>query len=140
MKFYVLRSSGNKKIIGHYPQVKTVQHNCHVWDEPKFIGKINFEKVDFEPITSNAILYDSSKTTDLINVSSIGFHLKLLISGELKKIIEKYTKEKCQFFQAPIILKKKLISDYFLVHPYKFDFKYVDFEKTSFVLKKRKYQ
>lgn len=138
MKFYVIRNSGNKKIIGHYPQVKGVHHNCHVWNEPKFIDRIDFEKIDFEPITSNAILFDSSKTTDLINVPSIGFTLKLLISGKLKNILEKYTNDKGLFFQAPIIYKNELVYDYFIVFPYKFEFDYIDFQNSTFVLKKSK--
>jgi hypothetical protein len=68
--------------------VESVHNNCHVWDEPKFVEHINFEKVDFEPIYSNAILHKKSKQTDFIQCVSMGFSSKLLISGKLKAILE----------------------------------------------------
>ncbi|UQD55605.1 hypothetical protein [Flavobacterium sp. K5-23] len=54
--YYIIQESMNKKIVGKFFHAINAVHNCHVWEEPKFIGHINFEKIDFEPITSNAIL------------------------------------------------------------------------------------
>lgn len=138
MKYYSIRESLDKKIIGTYPQVVHANHNCHVWDEPKFIGQVQFKKIDYEPITSNAILEKKARPTDLISSRSIGFTLKLLLSGKLKRIIEKYSKNKCQFFQAPVIFKDYLINDYWLLSPYNFNMEFIDYHKSAISVRVRR--
>ena len=143
MNYYIIQESHNKKIIGHYPQVENVHHNCHVWDEPRFVSHIDFEKVDFEPITSNAILHKKSKQTDLINANSaMGFSRKLLISGKLKSILEKNRKNGMQFFKAPIIQNNIIIEDYWILNFYEFNYEYIDFlnSKISYTRKADDYK
>lgn len=134
MNYYIIQESLNKKIIGHYPQVQSVQNNCHVWDEPKFVEHIHFEKVDFEPITSNAILHKKSKQTDLIQCVSMGFSRKLLISGKLKTILERNRKDGMQFFKSPIIQNNILVEDYWILNFYKFNNDYIDFLNSKILL------
>lgn len=138
MKYYVIRVSLNKKDIGTYPQVVHAKHNCHVWDNPKFVDKVNFQKINYEPITSNAILEKKAKLTDLISSNGVGFTLKLLISDKLKNIIEVYANKKCQFFKAPVIFKDDFVYGYYLLHPYNFAYENVNFEGSSFILRKKK--
>lgn len=139
MKYYVIKPSLDKKIIGHYPQSKDVKHNCHVWDEPKFIGQVHFKKIDFTPITSNTILYSSSKVTDLIDANgSMGFNKKLLVSTKLKKVLETYRSSGMQFFKSPIIYKNELIDDYWILNMYEIDMNFIDFKNSNFVFRKRK--
>ncbi|MBD3862759.1 hypothetical protein [Olleya marilimosa] len=138
MKYYAIRVSLNKKIGGIYPQVVHANHNCNVWDETKFIDRIGFNKINFEPIISNAILEKKAKLTDLISAESIGFTSKLLLSDKLKAILTEYTDNKCQFFKAPIIFNHDLINDYWLLNPYYFSMSYVNFKKSSIIVKIRK--
>lgn len=135
MKFYFIRNSENKKIMGNYPQVKEIKYNCNVWDEPTFIEHIEFKKIDFEPITANAILYSNSKVTDLINVTGMGFTRKLLVSHKLKEIIEKRTKTGLQFFKSAIIHKNIVIEDYWILNAYKLNMNCIDFKKSNVFLK-----
>lgn len=121
----------NKKIVGKFFQAVHAVHNCHVWDEPKFIEHIHFEKVDFEPITSNAILEKKAKLTDLISCPSIGFSSKLLVSGKFKDILEKNRKNGMQFFKAPIIKNNVMIEDYWILNFYKFNYEYIDFPNSK---------
>ncbi len=138
MKFYVLRSSGNKKIIGHYPQVKTVQHNCHVSDNPNFIDSFPFKKIEGNPILSNAVLYSKSKQTDLIKTSSIGFSYgSLLISDKLKNILEQFNCFGVQFFPTYILHKDKKIDEYWQTHIYDIPYDIIDFKNTDLLLKDR---
>ena len=90
--YYIINSSLNRKVIGIYPQAQKAHHNCHIWDEPRFIAHQYFDKIDFEPIVSNAILEKRAKLTDLISCPSIGFSSKLLISDKLKSILQKSRK------------------------------------------------
>lgn len=138
MNFYVIGPSLNKSVVGHYPQVKDIHQNCHVWNEPRFIERVTFEKIDFEPITANAILYDSSKTTDLIDAVGIGFTKKLLISDKLKGIIGKSRKSGLQFFRSDVIHNKNPIKDYRVLNVFEDGMKFVDYSKSTFVFRKRK--
>ena len=130
MGFYSISNSGNNKIVGHYNQVINAIHHCDIWENPKFIDRINFEKINFEPITSNAILEKKAKLTDLINASSIGFSQKLLISEKLKEILEKNSIDKCQFFQSPVIYKNEKIESYFITLPFVFNMEYINFSDS----------
>lgn len=129
--YYFIQESMNKKTVGKFFQAVNAVHNCHVWDEPKFIGHINFEKVDFKPITSNAILERKAKLTDLISCPSIGFSLKLLVSGKFKEILEKNRKNGMQFFKAPIIQNNVMIEDYWILNFYEFNNEYIDFSNSK---------
>jgi hypothetical protein len=140
--YYSIEHSTNTKIVGKFFQAVNAVHNCHVWDEPKFIEHINFEKVDFEPITSNAILEKKAKLTDLISCPSIGFSLKLLISGKFKDILEKNRKNGMHFFKAPIIQNNIVVEDYWILNFYEFNHEYVDFlnSKISYTRKADDYK
>lgn len=135
MNYYIIQESGKLKIIGKYPQTKDIHYNCDVWNEPKFIGQIHFEKVDFDPIIANAILHPKSKQTDLINTNSaMGFSNKLLISGKLKTILEKNRKQGMQFFKSPIIQNNLLVEDYWILNMSEFNNDYVDFLNSKILL------
>jgi hypothetical protein len=138
MKFYSINGSLNKEIVGHNNQVINAIHHCDVWEDLKFIDNIDFKKVDFEPITSNAILEKQAKLTDLINASCVGFSLKLLVSDSLKNIIEKYSENKCQFFKSPVIHNKEMINKYWVTNPYNFSMEFIDFKMSTITVRVRK--
>ena len=134
MSFYSIRTSNNNKIVGHYNQVINAIHHCDIWENPKFIDRIDFVKIDFEPIVSNAILEKKAKLTDLINASCVGFGLRLLISDKLKNILYKESYNKCQFFKSPVIFRNEKVEDYRIIHPYLFNLEFIDFEKSNIFL------
>ena len=138
MQFYEIRHSLNEKIVGSYPQAEEAKHNCNVWDEPLFIKNFYFEKIEITPIVSNAILKNNSKLTDLISIPVMGFSNKLLISGKLKKIIEKYKESGIQYFQSGVYHKNRFFEDYWVMNIFEFNNEYIDFEKTEFSLRIRK--
>ncbi len=132
MNFYSIQNSLSQKILGHYPQVKSIHYNCDVWDEPKFIEHIHFEKVTFEPIIANAILNKKSKQTDLIStLSAIGFSKKLLLSEKLKQILQSNRKTDMQFFKSPIIQNNSFVEDYWILNLFKFNMEFIDFTKSE---------
>lgn len=136
MKFYSINHSSNKRILGNYPQVKGEKHNCHVWDDEKFIDRLEFKKINFEPITSNAILYSKSNLTDLISISSIGFSRKLLVSSKLKSIIESNQQEDVRFYNSNLIKKGIKINDYWITNPSMSRLDFIDFKKSYVFLTK----
>lgn len=138
MKYFEIRNSLDLKEIGKYPQVENAKANCHIWDDPQFIDRFGFNRIDSEVITSNAILHERAKITDLLSAFIVGFSLKLLISSKLKNILEKYSNSKFQFFNAPIIYKNEYYENYWLMHTHTFSYNYIDFAKSNFVLRKRK--
>jgi hypothetical protein len=138
MNFFSISNSLNPKVLGHYPQVKEIKQNCNVWNEPKFIEHINFERVSFNPITANAVLYSSSKLTDLISISGMGFTRKLLLSGRLKKILERNSVGGLQFFQSNLIYKNEEINDYWILNSFDINMHFIDIQSSNFVWRKRK--
>ncbi len=136
MKYFILESSLNQKIVGKIPQVKKVIHNCHVWDNPNFIERFPYKKTDKEPILSNAVLYAKAKQTDLIEVGGIGFSLgSAVISYKLKKILEQFNCFGVQFFSTHIIHKNEKIYSYWQTHIYDIPYDFVDFKNTDILLK-----
>ncbi|MDL2141948.1 hypothetical protein QQY79_05410 [Flavobacterium tructae] len=138
MKYYFINNSLNNKIVGDYNQVQGAQHHCDIWEDPNFIDKIDFIKIDFQPIISNAILSRKAKLTDLINAQTTGFSLRLLISSKLKDILEKYSKEKGQFFRSPVIYQNKSIDGYWIFHPHFFESNSIDYLDSKILIRKRK--
>lgn len=131
MGYYAIRTSGNKKIIGHYPQVKEIRQNCDVWNEPRFVEHIHFQKVDFIPITANAVLYSSAEATDLIAVTGMGFSRKLLISGTLKSLIQSHRKTGLQFFRSGIFHKEVFLEDYWIVNSFEINMELINFKNSE---------
>lgn len=134
MNFFCIQDCLNTKIVGIYPQVQEAIYNCSVWEEPKFVDRVNFIKTDFEPIVANAIIGKKAKLTDLISSGIMGFSLKLLISGKLKNIIKRNQSSGTQFYQSPVVNKDEYINDYWILNPYQIDMQNIDFEKSEVFL------
>lgn len=138
MKYFVIENSLNKKIMGKVEQSKDYIHNCHVWDDPCFIDRFPFQEIKINPILSNPILHSSSKLTDKIWVSSIGFtYGSMVISNKLKFLLEEFNLFGLQFFKTFIIQNNTKIEDYWQTHISKQAFELLDFEKIDFFYKKR---
>ena len=137
MRYFRIRHSLDRKVLGHDSQVKEVKHNCNVWDEPKFIDRIRFTKVDFTPIVSNPVLYAKSKRTDLIKWVGVGFGLKLLISGKLKMILEQYGKQVFQRFQCSVFHKGIEYKDYWIMNAFEVNNEFIDYSKSDVFLIKQ---
>lgn len=131
MRYFFINNSINPKVLGHYPQVKDIKQNCDVWDEPRFIEHTHFTKIDFEPITANAVLHTKSKLTDLISVTGMGFTRKLLMSETLKTILEANRKTGLQFFKSSVIYDGFVIEDYWILNIYEVDMQFIDFSKSD---------
>lgn len=117
MKYYRIRHSQSKKILGHSPQVKDVKYNCHVDNDPRFIQHYYLKKIDFTPCVANPILYAKSKKTDLIESLGIGFSHRLLMSSKLKNIFITYSKDIVQYFQCSIYYKNIEDINYWIMNP-----------------------
>ncbi|BFM42905.1 hypothetical protein CFS9_15460 [Flavobacterium sp. CFS9] len=130
MNYYSIEHSMNKKILGHYPQIKEIIHHCAVWEDPRFIDRFSFEKININPIISNPVLYQNSNLTDLIDVrGEIGFLSKILISGKLKSILEKRRTTGFDFFKIPVFYREKIIEDYYILNVYEDNNNFIDINK-----------
>lgn len=136
MKYYCINESLNDKITGIYPQVENAQYTCDVWNEPKFVDRVNFIKTDFEPIIANAIIRERATLTDLISAGIVGFSLKLLISGKLKGILESNRNHGLQFYNAPVLYDEGIIKDYWIINPFEINMEYIDFMESEVFLMK----
>lgn len=134
MKYFVIRHSLDPKIVGVHQQVEEAKYNCHVWDDPLFIDRLSFTKIDFDPKVANAILTNKSKLTDLISAPIIGFHRLLLVSDKLKNILEDNRKTGIQFFRSGIYHKKRFFENYWILNVYEINMEFIDF-KNSIIYK-----
>lgn len=126
----------NTKIVGKIPQTKEVIHNCHVWDEPRFIDRMFYRKIEGTPILSNAVLFPKTKLTDFIATPGMGFrHGSMLISDKFKKVLEKFNLFGLQFFKTFLIYNNEKIQNYWQTHISNLAYEYIDFDKTIFLLK-----
>lgn len=138
MKYFSILNSLDEKIMGNLPQVKEVIHHCLISETPNFIDKFPFEKIETNPILSNAVLYAKANQTDLIHTSSMGFSYgSMLISDKFKTILEQFNCFGIQFFSTYIIHKDKKIEHYWQTHIYDIPYDFIDFENTDLLLKDR---
>ncbi|MCG2611492.1 hypothetical protein LZZ90_08225 [Flavobacterium sp. SM15] len=132
MRYYSIQDSLDKKILGHNPQVKDVIYHCDVWEDPMFIDKFHFEKIDIEPIVANPLLHSKSNLTDLISTNSvIGFSFTKLISSKFKNLLESKRKTRLQFFQCSVYKDGIEHRDYWLLNVYDFNLDIIDFTQTK---------
>ncbi|MBS7787088.1 hypothetical protein KIH23_07240 [Flavobacterium sp. CYK-55] len=141
MNYYIIQWSLNTQVMGHLPQVSEVILNGQMIDDPNFIDRFHFQKIETTPITSYPVLEPKSNLTDLIQVGSMGFTNKILISNHLKSILEKNSAEGLQFIRTSVYWRGIEKSDFWLVHPYVFQLNMIDFSRsevylTEMVLKK----
>lgn len=138
MKYFAIESSLNEKLMGKIPQVKEFKHNCNIDEEPNFIDKFIFEKIEIQPILSNVVLYANAKQTDLIDtLGDVGFKFGYLISDKFKQILDQFNCYGFQFFKTSIFQKDKQFNKYWQANLYDFPFHLIDYKKTTFILKDR---
>ena len=70
MKYYSIHFTLNPKLRGSNDYIKdyklNIPNNKMFWEEPRFIGSVNYEKIDFTPYLLDIELYASAKINDLI--------------------------------------------------------------------------
>jgi len=131
MNYYFLKNTLSAKAKGYYPQVKDVKYYCDICNTPNFIGNIHFKKFPDDVILATPILDKKANLTDLIEIWHVGFNLNILISGKLKKILEKYIgKDKGEFINCPIIKNDKEYSDYWIFNGCSFSQELIDFQNS----------
>ncbi len=135
MKYFNIEESMNRKILGKVEQTKEIIHNCHIWDEPRFIDRMFYRKIEGLPILSNVVLHPKANVIDLIRVSSVGFSRSMLISDKLKCIFEKFNLFGLQFFPTFMIQNNARIEGYWQTHISEQAFDLLDFEKLNFTIK-----
>ncbi|WP_284651126.1 imm11 family protein [Flavobacterium terrisoli] len=132
MKFYYIRHSLDKNILGENPQVKDFIYNCDVSNNPLFIDKFHFERIDVNPIVVNPVLHHESNLTDLIDANGdIGFTYTKLISNKLKSILESKKASGVQFFQCSVFKDGIEYKDYWLLSVYEFNMNFIDFSSSE---------
>lgn len=138
MKYFAIESSLDEKLMGKIPQVKEFIHHCHVDNEPKFIDRFIFEKIEIQPILSNVVLEPKAKQTDFIDCyGDIGFLSGYLISNKFKNILDEFNCYGFQFFETYVIQNNQKFDNYWQTNKYDFPYQYIDFERTSFLFKDR---
>ncbi|ERJ58688.1 imm11 family protein [Sphingobacterium paucimobilis] len=140
MNYYAIWFTSNPKIRGTNDYIKKyhlkIADGNLFWQEPRFIGNVHLEKIDFEPILLGIELYAKSKINDLLIPGGPIAH-QLVISGKLKAILEQYRISGMQFFNVPVIKSDQLYDDFWLLNMYETDMDFIDVKASKVVLTKR---
>lgn len=135
MNYYSIQFTLNPKLRGSNEYVKKyhikIPNDKLFWEEPKFIGNIYNEKVDFKPYLTDIELFVNSKINDLI-MDGGPITKKMIVSGKLKSILEKYRSSGMQFYNINIIQKNNIFKDYWILNMYETNFEVIDFIKSEF--------
>lgn len=135
MNYYSIQFTLNPKIKGSNEYVKKydikIPSGKLFWEEPKFIGNIHNEKIDFEPYLLDIELFANSKINDLI-MDGGPITKKMVVSGKLKTILEKYKSSSMQFYNINIIQKNNTFKDHWILNMYETNFEVIDFINSVF--------
>ncbi len=140
MKYYKINFTLSTKVRGNSDYIKDyklkIPTNKLFWEEPKFIGSVRNEKIDFEPYLLDVELFQNSKLNDLI-MDGGPISTKLIISGKLKSILEDYRKTGMQFFNINILRKNEIFNDYWILNMYEFNQEFIDFGNCKIIYRKK---
>lgn len=135
MKYYSIHFTLNPIFRGSNDYIKNynikIPDNKLFWEEPKFIGNVNNEEINFKPYLVDIELFANSKMNDLI-MEGGPIPRKLIVSEKLKSILEKHRKTGMQFFNINIIKKNKIFNNYWILNMHEKNYEVIDFEKTKF--------
>ena len=131
MTYYRIKESIDKKIIGKYPQVEEVIIPT-TWEDPAFIGCYTNTRAPRNVLVPKAILNKTSKVTDLVSGVAVGLARNLLVSDELKFLLEVSNYYGVDFFETSLKVFNAEELSYWIVHPYKSYYEALDLEKSSF--------
>ena len=134
MKHYILNFTLNSNCRGSNDYVKNyklkIPNDKLFYEEPRFIGSIYNEKINFHPYLLDIELYPKSKINDLI-LDGGPISTKLIVSGKLKLILENYRKTGMQFFNINVLKKDNIYNDYWILNIYEKSFEAINFEKSE---------
>lgn len=136
MKYFRIRYTLDPKVRGcQNDTIKDYKYYCNI-NDPKFIGRIHFQKVDFNPIPVSPVLFSKANKTDLIQEGG-QLSGKIVISTKLKNLLQK-NDFGVQYFQNSIIHKEIEDNTYWVVNPYQTLDENIDFMNSYVIYEKKK--
>jgi hypothetical protein len=140
MKYYRLNFTLSTKVRGNSEFIKKyslkIPNDNMFWEEPKFLGNIRNEKIEFQPYILDIELFSNAKIHDLI-MGGGPISTKLTISGKLKSILEDFRKTGMQFFNINVLRKNEVFSDYWILNMYEFNQEVIDFSKCKIIYQEK---
>lgn len=128
MKYFIINYTLSSKVRGcNNDTIKDYKYYCNI-NDPKFIGRIHFQKVDFNPIPVSPVLFSKANKTDLIDKGGQLSH-RIVISTKLKKILQK-NDFGVQYFHNSIIHKDIEDFEYWVVNPFQNKNEWIDIDKS----------
>ncbi|MBX3242374.1 MAG: hypothetical protein KIT80_04490 [Chitinophagaceae bacterium] len=133
-KYFFINVSTDLKIVGHYPQVEHISHECHLsLSTPRSLKKIvSWKFPDEPPFLDYLILHKKATLTDVLSfgmISTQGF----LVSERFKNLLEQFNIISHKFYLAKVEYKGTFFTYYFL-HLVSNNFDIIDFEKSTFYI------
>jgi hypothetical protein len=133
MKYFQLNHSLDEGVIGKdYPQVQDVVVPTTV-DDPKYLSQYTGTWAPKNTLVPKPLLGEKAKPTDLISASAAGLSNNLLVSDELKFLIEVSNYKGVDFLETSLVLPKAQSElKYWIIHPYENVIAALNLEETTF--------
>lgn len=133
MKYYILKNSTEKKIIGtEYPQIQTMQGNFQR-DAPDSIYNVYPNKFpDFVPNLNYFVLERNAKITDIVSASMISYGF--IVNNKVKNIFNNFKLPSHKFYPAIINHNGIFFDDYYWFYFVSDTIDFINFEKTIFFI------
>jgi hypothetical protein len=128
--FFRIQESIDRKKVGRYPQVTEGIYHTNI-NDPYFIGNSEYEFIEHDVSVPGIKLESGAKRTDLIGAGIIGISARKVISSKLKSLIQNHRQEGFQYFKTYVIDHNDHFGDYWILHPYQFNYEILDFEKST---------
>lgn len=130
MEYYILKNSTGKDIGTKYPQCEEMS-NDYKYDSPNSVyNTISNMPLSFIPNLDSFKLLPKSKITDIISAATISDGL--IISHNLKNVLETFNLKQTRFYPASILHKEKKYTNYYWLHIYTNLSDVIDFENSIF--------
>lgn len=126
---------GSNEYIKNY-KIKIPSDKLYI-DEPKFIGNIQNEKINFEPYLLDIVLFAKSKVNDLL-MDGGPVSKKLVVSDKLKYLLEKCRKSGLQFFNINVEKQDQIHKNFWILNMFEFSQEFINFKDSVIIIGKRK--
>lgn len=127
MNYYQLRHSSEEAEIGHFPQAPSAKGEIN-YNSPYDLSKYFWKRLDNSVKLTEPVCHAKAIATDLI--SCITISIDLVVSERLRDLLIEDFVGRMDIAEVKVHYRNTALN-YWLIHPYKFENEFVDFENSE---------
>ncbi|MGW8122674.1 hypothetical protein ACV07N_08430 [Roseivirga echinicomitans] len=135
MNFIKISESSKMKVVGDYPQSQNMSEGYSASTNDS-LYKTNWNAAIQQLNLDSFVLSRKAKLTDMISSVTVNSEAAFIISDRMVHVLSKFSKPKeSQLFNASIIYKEALCTNYKVLFIYDLGLEYIDFSNSLFLRK-----